>query len=148
MSGTTGGPEYDRCTPRGCFGTHDIGFALGLEAALDLCAEEEQVVPWGVWYLDDGTIAGTLEGVCSYFHKLVPALSQLGLQVNLHKCTLWGPGVHREGDMNDSLPDDLPLNHPIRSVPVVPYGPSKGITVLGVPCDAVGGTTHTANTWK
>ena len=92
-----------------------IGFALGLEAALDACSDSEQGVPWGVWYLDDGTIAGSLEGVCDYFSQLVPALLKLGLQVNPNKCTLWGPGVQLEEDMNDRIPDTLPLSHPIRS---------------------------------
>ena len=125
-----------------------IGFALGLEQALDECKTEEDVLPWSCWYLDDGTLVGNLDTIGCFVQKLVPALSKIGLQVNLSKCTLWGPGVHREEDMNDALPDTWDTSHPLRTVPIVPYGPSKGITVLGVPCDAKGSTTHADRVWQ
>ena len=36
-----------------------LGFALGLEEALDAVPDdEEDGVAWNVWYLDDGTISG------------------------------------------------------------------------------------------
>ena len=50
--------------------------------------------------------------------------------------------------MNDKLPTDLPLQHPIRQVPTVPFGPSQGITVLGVPCDAAPNGAHTSQAWR
>ena len=124
-----------------------IGFALGLEQALDECKAEEDALPWACWYLDDGTIIGHLETLSAYLAKLQPALASIGLQINLSKSTLWGPGAHKEDDMCDALPDAWDTAHPFRSIPIVPYGKSKGITVLGVPCDAKGSTTHTDKTW-
>ena len=125
-----------------------IGFALRLEQALDECKAEDADQSWTCWYLDDGTLVGNLESIGTYVQKLVPALHKIGLQVNLTKCTLWGPGVHKEEDMNDALPDNWDTSHPLRSVPIVPYGPSRGITVLGVPCDAKGSTTHADQVWE
>ena len=107
----------------------------------------EQALPWTIWYLDDGTIVGSLQAVGDYLEKLVPALEDIGLQVNPNKCTLWGPGARREDDMNDLIPDSWPLGHPLRAVPIVPYGPSQGITVLGVPCDAPNSTSHAIAHW-
>ena len=136
-----------------CCGVHQgdalgpIDFALGLEQALDECKAQEDELPWACWYLDDGTLVGNLETIGCYVQALVPALAKIGLQVNLSKCTLWGPGAHKEADMNDSIPDEWELSHPLRTVPIVPYGPSKGITVLGVPCDAKGSTAHADLVW-
>ena len=59
-----------------------------------------------------------------------------------------GPGVHKEEDMSDLLPDTWDTSHPLRAVPTVPYGPSMGITVLGVPCDAKGSTAHADRIWS
>ena len=58
--------------------------------------------------------------------KLIPALTQVGLEVNLSKCQLWGPGLRGAGHLD---------NHPLSKVPIVPFTPERGITVLGVPVD-------------
>ena len=108
-----------------------IGFALGLEATLDKCRTQEDAFPWAARYLDDGTIVGTLEGVSAYATALIPALHAVGLQVNLTKCLLWGPGIRREEDMDDAIPEEWPLDHPFRTILSVPYVKSQGITVLG-----------------
>jgi hypothetical protein len=125
-----------------------IGFALGLDQALDECREYEQPLPWSAWYLDDGTIVGSLDLVATYLQHLRPALSRIGLDINLTKCTLWGPGIQKEEDMNDNIPDDWDISHPFRVIPVVPYGPAQGITVLGVPCDAKGHKTNADSVWE
>ena len=106
-----------------------IGFALALEAALDKCRDAERNIPWCTWYLDDGLLVGSLESVTDYMEVLVPALHDIGLQVNLSKCSLWGPGVQLADDMSDLIPDSTPIGHPIRHVPIVPYGGKEGITV-------------------
>ena len=64
-----------------------LGFALGLEHALDQCAGHEDRLAWVSWYLDDGTILGPIEGVAAYLQALCPALATVGLEVNLRKCT-------------------------------------------------------------
>ena len=50
--------------------------------------------------------------------------------------------------MNDLVTEALPLGHPFHHIPIVPYGPSKGITVLGVPCDSKNSTTHADTHWE
>ena len=46
-----------------------------------------------------------------------------------------------------SFPAPIPLDHFIRSVPVVPFAPCFGVSTLGVPADAMGGSDHTAVKW-
>ena len=102
-----------------------IGFSLGLEAALDNCREQEEALPWACWYLDDGTILGSLQAVGDYLEKLVPALQEIGLQVNPSKCTLWGPGIRHEDDMDDHIPDSWPLGHHYGQFPLFPTDPVR-----------------------
>jgi hypothetical protein len=82
-----------------------VGFALALEHALDVCSVQEQALPWCAWYLDDGLAVGPAQAVADYLAVLVPALSAMGLDTNLAKCSLWGPGVQGADDMSDLLPD-------------------------------------------
>ena len=79
--------QGDACGP--------LGFALGIQVALDQCEEEGKDLTWNVWYLDDGTIIGEAAQVYSYLQTLEGALSQVGLHLNATKCKLWGPGVQR-----------------------------------------------------
>ena len=67
--------------------------------------------------------------------------------MNPGKCVLWGPGLEREGDGGPRWPEVVPGNHIVRSIPVVPFGPSAGIKVLGVPVDAPGAATRGAMPW-
>ena len=52
-----------------------LGFALGLEQALDTCRAQQDALPWVSWYLDDGTIVGPLDAVQAYLSALGPALA-------------------------------------------------------------------------
>ena len=63
-----------------------IGFSLGLHEALQRISASE--VPWESWYLDDGTIIGSLTGIADYLSALSLALPKVGLQLNLKKCQL------------------------------------------------------------
>ena len=123
-SSTTGVHQGDAMGP--------LGFAPGLDVALDCCSTEETKIPRCAWYLDDGTLVGPQSALLEYLEKLVPALAAIGLEVNRTKCALWGPGAQTEQDMVDRIP----IDHPIKKIPVTPFGPSAGITVLGVPVDA------------
>ena len=124
------------------------GFALGLEVALDKCVELQRSLTWQCWYLDDGTFVGPMDAIVSYLEALIPALHHIGLEVNLAKCALWGPGVQQEGDMCAHIPEELPEDHPIRRIPVTPFGPSHGITFLGVPVDFPGSSVQVAGKWE
>ena len=101
-----------------------------------------------VWYGDDGLLVGSLEQVTSYLERLPAHLETIGLQINLNKCTLWGPGIQEVNDDTDKIPDTVPIGHPVRAIPIVPYGGLEGITMLGVPCDAVSRTEQTQKVWQ
>ena len=121
-----------------------VGFALGLEGALDACSEQEKSLEWAAWYLDDGTLVGSPGAVASYLEKLVPALQSVGLEINLNKCQLWGPGLHQgHGDTFMKMAE----GHPFNSIPIVPFTPRQGITVLGVPVDVQGSVEAGQGKW-
>ena len=50
--------------------------------------------------------------------------------------------MKKEGEAEDVIPEEVRLGHPIRSFTVIPFGPSAGVTVLGVPCHAPGSFTQ------
>jgi hypothetical protein len=95
-----------------------VGFALVIHSVI----ESLQTIPgllWQSWYLDDGIIIGDALAVTTAFHQLGVEMAQKGLVVNAAKCELWGPG--------SSYCSNMP------EVRVVPWDPSHGITILGVP---------------
>ncbi|XP_073944805.1 uncharacterized protein [Choristoneura fumiferana] len=55
--------------------------------------------PLNVWYLDDGTIGGDPEVVLADLEKLVPALREIGLEINSGKCELYACGALSEGSL-------------------------------------------------
>ena len=63
---------------------------MGLDTALDQC--EARGLQWESWYLDDGLIVGSVPEVLAKLCDLKQAMEQVGLQLNLGKCRLWGPG--------------------------------------------------------
>ena len=102
---------------------------------------------WESWYLDDGILVGTPSEVFDYLGRLQVALSNVGLHLNLGKCQLWGPGIQGAGDPLPRYPDGLPLDHPARAIPVMPFVAQSGITLLGVPIDFPGSSHGTCTHW-
>ena len=137
LASQTGTHQGDTCGP--------LGFVLGLEEALR--AAGPAALAWESWYLDDGTIVGTPREVFDYLGRLQVALSNVGLNLNLGKCCLWGPGVQTTCDPVPRYPDGVPLDHPCRAIPVHPFVPNSGITLLGVPIDHPGSSCRTASHW-
>jgi hypothetical protein len=123
-----------------------LGFALGLDAALDVARAATGPLVWSTWYLDDGILVGSVSQVIAAWEALSPALRACGLEVNPGKCALWGPATARPG-APCSLPDVVAMDHSLRDVPVVHYGAGAGITVLGTPVDAPGWADHTQEKW-
>ena len=134
----TGTHQGDTCGP--------LGFVLGLEEALSAAGAAN--LDWESWYLDDGTLVGKPKEVFDYLGRLQVALSNVGLRLNLGKCCLWGPGIQATGDPVPRYPDSLPLDHPGRTIPVLPFVPNSGITLLGVPIDYPGSSERTASHWS
>ena len=124
--------QGDACGP--------LGFALGLDEGLDQC--ESRDVEWELWYLDDGHIVGRVPDVLARLKDLQEALIRVGLALNLEKCKMWGPGIQTKDEPAPRYPNELPPNHPGRSVPVIPFGGDHGITALGVPVDAPRGPSR------
>ena len=54
-----------------------------------------------IWYLDDGTLAGKPEDVCTDFEAILAAQDLLGLKVNINKCEFSILGA--QSDSRDSL---------------------------------------------
>ena len=123
-----------------------LGFALGLDAALDAAAVATGPLSWGAWYLDDGILVGSATQIMAAWDALGPSLGACGLEINPAKCNLWGPATTRP-DLPCALPDTVPAHHPIRQVPITHYGAGAGITVLGTPVDAPGCMDHTQAKW-
>ena len=68
-------------------------------------------------------------------HKV---LQVVGLSLNLAKRQLWGPGLQSITQAFPQYPTGLAADHVGRSVPVLSFGGTSGITALGVPIDASG----------
>ena len=90
-----------------------LGFALGLDAALDKC-QEFQVGLWCAWYLEDGTVVGSVTAVAAYLQALSPALSAIGLQLNLVKTVARRPGLQKEVSLMAPEWELLQDNHPLK----------------------------------
>ena len=76
------------------------------------------------WYLDDGTLAGSQQGVCSALHALHASGPQRGLVMNTGKTHLWWPNLALHPSVSLQLRGlDRALLRP----------PGDGVTVLGSP---------------
>ena len=124
-----------------------LGFALGLDAALDKCQRLQEGL-WCTWYLDNGTVVGSVDAVGDYLQALRPALESIGLHLNLSKTVAWGPGLQREGMPIAPEWSLLRDDHPFKQVHVIPFGPSKGICSLGVPVDCQGSAVEGDRKWS
>ena len=113
-------------------------FALGLQGVVE---QVSPMVDWQAWYLDDGHLRGTLpqlQAALAFIHR---ATADLGIDVNLAKCRLWGPAVA------GGHPTTLQGSSVLRRVPVVTMGAGSGLKVLGCPVSSPGDTTFAASLW-
>ena len=49
--------------------------------------------PLNVWFLDDGTLGGGIDGICADLRQLIPAMARIGLEVNPTKCEVINSSV-------------------------------------------------------
>ena len=82
----SGVQQGDNMGPAGfCFAAQDILEDIGAEEGL----------LWQAWYMDGGTIIGTMEGLARAAEILLEEGPARGLFLNRAKCVLWGPGRQR-----------------------------------------------------
>ena len=109
-----------RGVQQGCnFGT--FLFALAIQPIL----EQLQGLWLNRWYADDGLLLGPMTAVNACLKYLCTSMSDIGLDVNLNKCEIWGPGSTMAMDHMDDLA--LKKCHPI------PWTPDSGTVILGTP---------------
>ena len=125
-----------------------LGFALGLDEALDACATEIRALQWCTWYLDDGIAIGTAAEICRFWDTLVPALARVGLLINPRKCQLWGPGLELATNGLARLPAHAMPSAAMSDVPALPFVPGTGISVLGTPIHVAGDEAFANATWE
>ncbi|KAG0715538.1 Retrotransposable element SLACS protein [Chionoecetes opilio] len=77
--------------------------------------------PLGLWYLDDGTLAGTADSVSTDIATLVPALQRIGLKVNSQKCE--ATFLHGNEVMDETFPE----------LPDARITPLSTLSLLGAP---------------
>jgi hypothetical protein len=94
---------------------------------------ERHQLHWQSWYLDDGILFGSPEAITGALHTLQEELGPRGLQTNLSKCQLWGPGVGRWAG-------------PVLGV--VPWTAKEGVTILGVPINYPGSHAYADKYWE
>jgi len=90
-------------------------FAAGIQAALDALPQKGALQRW---YLDDGVFLGSVAQVEVELGALQQTLPPLGLELNLRKTTVWGPGL-------------VPASYPLAAATRLHL--EGGTDVLGVP---------------
>ena len=80
------------------YGTAIITSATGLQqgdpcgpAVFSLAIDEvvkAVKAPFNCWYLDDGTMGGSVSAICSDMNELIPAMANVGLTINSSKCEI------------------------------------------------------------
>ena len=88
---------YRESTPL-FYGTVIITSATGLQqgdpcgpAVFSLAIDEvvkAVKAPFNCWYLDDGTMAGSVSAICSDLNELIPAMGNAGLTISSSKCEI------------------------------------------------------------
>lgn len=77
------------------------------------------------WYADDGVLLGPVETVNNNLGCMCQSFREIGLEVNLSKCEMWGPGATLAANrMEDS---------PLKQCRLIPWDTDSGTVVLGTP---------------
>ena len=109
--------QGDNMGPAGfCFASHDLWESF----------QDMEELFWQAWYMDDGTVVGSLSCLAKVVEAIQTQGPERGLFLNKAKCVLWGPAAQQEG---------VRAHPSLQGVTVHPYVPGSGIKVLGVPVE-------------
>ena len=86
-------------------------FAIGTLSVVELA---HGLVEWGVWYLDDGTLAGTPSQLSHAIASIGPLLQSLGLELNCSKTLVWGDSARFPPDSILTRFSHVPLSSGMR----------------------------------
>ena len=92
----------------------------------DLVDALAPLVRWEGWYLDDAHLVGSPGQLDAAVREVQKRGAELGLNLNLTKCRLWGPAT---GALVTAVATDSPLLR----IPTLAFTPDSGIKALGVP---------------
>ena len=98
-----------------------ICFSLAIHGLISRLTSE-----LNIWYLDDGTLAGRPESVCSDFEAIIAAQDSLGLKVNVSKCEFSVLG-------SDPGPIDFVRDSFSAKFQGAKFVPPKDLRILGTP---------------
>jgi hypothetical protein len=117
--------------PQGC-PLGPIAFGLAIQPIIRTISDKMGLI-WNVWYLDDGLLVGDPDKLGMALLYLETELLKRGLTLNRQKCALWGPAA-------SLVPHST-------GIPVTPWEPDTGITLLGAPIPFPGCTKHLVREW-
>ena len=117
--------------PQGC-PLAPVAFSLAIQPIIREISDKMGLI-WNVWYLDDGLLVGDPEKLGMALAYLDAELMKRGLTLNRQKCTLWGPAASLVPHSTD--------------IPVTPWDPDSGITLLGAPIPFPGCTHQLVREW-
>ena len=88
-----------------------------------------------VWYLDDGSLMGSIPQLEAALQLLVPKLDAQECQVNWRKTTVWGPGCVEALSLSDTAL--------LKKAQLLPNSDFPGTKVLGCPVESPGSFSFT-----
>ena len=101
------------------------GFCFAVQDLLEEFGEMPDLL-WQAWYMDDGTLIGSMPCLNRVVDILMDRGPSRGLFLNRRKCVLWGPGA---------TPEAIQAHPSLRDLSVIPFHPGTGLRVLGVPVE-------------
>ena len=105
-------------------------FSMGWNSVIQALPPELSL---NLWYLDDGHLIGPLSVLEEALSRIQRLGAEKGIEVNLAKCSLWGPAAGQAVDTT--------LYPSLSGVHLTPWSRGNGIRVLGLPVYRLGDYT-------
>ena len=97
-----------------------LGFAMALHPLIEQVKDEVPELVLNAWYLDDGTLCGTLDDLTHALDIIESVGPSYGLSLNRSKCLLYCPT-----ESSITLRPDIPITHNGFSLLGAPIGPPE-----------------------